>query len=107
MEALPTIKPLINRVVVKRLPAERIDASGIVRPDVAMEERPQLARVLSVGPWMDKDYKPVPCEIKEGDIVVFGKYSYSEISLKGQEFLVLRNDEIWGVVQDLVIEEEQ
>lgn len=93
------IKPLRDRVVARKIEDDEKTKDGIYIPDSA-KERPQRAEILAVGDGklMD-DGKIVPMQVKVGDVVIFGKYSYSEVEVDGEEYLMLREDEIWGVIQ--------
>jgi chaperonin GroES len=92
------IRPLHDRVIVKRLDEERKTASGIVIPDTAAE-KPDQGEIVSVGKGkMNDDGKLVPLEVKPGDRVLFGKYSGQTVTVKGEELLVMREDDIMGVV---------
>ena len=88
------LKPLGDRVIVKRLEEEEKTASGIVRPDVA-KEKPQKGEVVAVGPGkLLEDGSRSEMEVKEGDVVYFPKYSGTEVKYEGDEYLILRMDEI-------------
>jgi chaperonin GroES len=92
------IRPLHDRVIVKRLDEERKTASGIVIPDTAAE-KPDQGEIVSVGKGkMNDDGKLVPLEVKPGNRVLFGKYSGQTVTVKGEELLVMREDDIMGVV---------
>jgi len=92
------IRPLHDRVIVKRLDEERKTASGIVIPDTAAE-KPDQGEIVSVGKGKtNDDGKLVPLEVKAGDRVLFGKYSGQTVTVKGEELLVMREDDIMGVV---------
>jgi chaperonin GroES len=92
------LRPLHDRVIVKRLEEEKKSAGGILIPDTATE-KPQKGEVLAVGPGrvMD-DGKVRPCDVKKGDIVLFGKYSGSEIRLDGEDLVVMKEDDIVAVL---------
>ena len=91
------IRPLHDRVVVKRMEEERTSAGGIVIPDSATE-KPVRGEVLSVGNGKILDNGDVrPLDVKAGDKVLFGKYSGTEIKIDGEEVLVMREDDIMGV----------
>lgn len=85
-------KPLGERALVKLVEREEKTASGIVLPDTA-KEKPQTAEVIAVGDAED-------IKVKEGDIVVFAKYSGTEISLNGDDYMILDADDILGVVEE-------
>jgi len=93
------IRPLHDRVIVKRLEAERTTASGIVLPDSA-GEKPDQGEVLAVGPGKrDDNGKQVALDVKVGDRVLFGKYAGQTVKVDGQELLVLREEDLVGVVE--------
>jgi chaperonin GroES len=93
------IRPLQDRVIVKRLEErEQRSAGGIIIPDTA-QEKPQEGKVVAVGPGRREDGKVVPVDVKPGDRILFGKYAGSEIKLDGEEHLILREEDILGVVQ--------
>ena len=92
------IRPLHDRVMVKRLEEERKTASGIVIPDTAAE-KPDQGEVLAIGPGKkNEDGKLVPVDVKVGDKVLFGKYSGQTVKVEGEELLVMREEDIMGVV---------
>jgi chaperonin GroES len=92
------IRPLHDRVVVRRLEEERKTASGIVIPDTAAE-KPDQGEVIAVGNGkILDDGKTRPLDVKVGDRVLFGKYSGQTVKVKGEEFLVMREEDIMGVV---------
>ena len=93
------IRPLHDRVVIKRLDEERTSAGGIVIPDTATE-KPIRGTVLAIGPGkMLTDGKVVPLALKNGDTVVFGKYAGTEIKLDGHDYIVMREEDIMGVIE--------
>ncbi len=92
------IRPLHDRVLVKRLEQEEQIRGGIIIPDTA-KEKPQEAQVIAVGPGkLNDDGKRSPMDVKAGDKVLMGKYSGSEIKLDDDEYVILREDEILAVV---------
>jgi chaperonin GroES len=93
------IKPLANRVLVKRLEEDlQKTAGGIIVPDTAME-KPQRGKVVALGPGrMNEDGKRIKMEVKVGDDILFGKWSGSEISIDGDEFLFMKDDDILAVL---------
>jgi chaperonin GroES len=93
------IRPLGDRVVIKRLEAEETTKSGIVLPGAA-KEKPQMAEVVAVGPGGYVDGKEIKMELKVGDKVFFSKYSGSEVKLDGEEYLILKQDDVLGIVED-------
>jgi chaperonin GroES len=93
------IKPLYDRVVVKRLEEERKTASGIVIPDTAAE-KPDQGEVIAVGPGKPTDSGEVrPLTVKVGDKVLFGKYAGQAIKVEGEELLVMREEDILGIIE--------
>ena len=92
------IKPLYDRVVIKRMEEEKMSAGGIVIPDTAAE-KPSMGEVVHAGPGKTDDSgKLVPMGVKAGDKVLFGKYSGQEFKLEGQDLLHMREDDIIGIV---------
>ena len=93
------LRPLHDRVIVKRLDNERTTASGIVIPDSAAE-KPDQGEVVAVGPGKGpEDGKVLPMDVKVGDKVLFGKYAGQTVKVDGDEVLVIREDEILAVLQ--------
>jgi len=93
------LRPLHDRVIVKRLDNERKTASGIVIPDSAAE-KPDQGEVLAVGPGKKtEDGKVLPVDVKVGDKVLFGKYAGQAVKVDGDELLVIREEEILAVIQ--------
>ena len=92
------LRPLHDRVIVKRLEEERKTASGIVIPDTAAE-KPDQGEVMAVGPGKkNEDGKLFPVDVKVGDKVLFGKYAGSTVRVDGDELLVMREEDIMAVV---------
>ncbi|MBO7174088.1 MAG: co-chaperone GroES [Burkholderiaceae bacterium] len=92
------IRPLHDRVIVKRVETERMTASGIVLPDSA-GEKPDQGEVLAVGPGKrDEAGKLIPMDVKVGDRVIFGKYAGQTVKFEGKEYLVMREEDIMGVL---------
>lgn len=92
------IKPLRDRIIVRRVGGEEKTKGGIIIPDSA-QEKPQEGEVVAVGSGkVLDDGRVVPLEVKKGDRVLFGKYAGSEVKLDGEELLMMREDEILGVV---------
>ena len=92
------LKPLADRVIVKKLEAEEKTAGGIVLPDTA-KEKPQQAEVLAVGPGkFDEKGNRQPMELKVGDKVLFAKYSGTEVKIEGVEYLILAERDIHAVI---------
>ena len=93
------IRPLHDRVIVKRLEEERKTASGIVIPDAAAE-KPDQGQIIAVGPGKrDENGKHVAVDVKVGDRVLFGKYAGQTVKVDGEELLVMREEDIMGVVE--------
>jgi len=93
------IRPLHDRVIVKRLEGqEERSAGGIIIPDTA-KEKPQEGKVVAVGSGKREDGKVVPLDVKAGDRILFGKYSGSDIKLDGEEHLILREEDILAVLE--------
>ncbi len=93
------IRPLQDRVIVKRIAEEEKSKGGIIIPDTA-KEKPQEGKVVAVGKGkLNDDGKLITLDVKVGDKILFGKYSGSEIKLNGEEHLIMREDDILGVVE--------
>ncbi len=93
------IRPLGDRVVVKPLPTEERTKGGIVLPDTA-KEKPQQGEVLAVGPGRLLDNgQRVPIDLKVGDKILYSKYAGNEIKMEGEEYLILRESDILGVIE--------
>ncbi|MBN1297750.1 co-chaperone GroES [bacterium] len=94
------IRPLNDRIIVQRLENEdQKSAGGIIIPDSA-KEKPQEGKVLAVGPGKrDEDGKRMKPDVKEGDRVLFGKYAGTEVKIDGVEYLIMREDDILGVLE--------
>lgn len=93
-------KPLLDRVVIQRVEEENRTAGGIIIPDTA-KEKPSQGIVVAVGPGgRDEDSKPVAMTLKEGDRVLFGKWSGTEIKIDGQELLIMRESDVLGVLEN-------
>ncbi|KDR94383.1 chaperonin GroES [Peptoclostridium litorale DSM 5388] len=92
------IRPLADRVVIKRLEAEEKTKSGIVLPGSA-KEQPQMAEVVEVGPGGVVDGKEIKMEVSKGDKVIFSKYAGSEVKIDGEEYTILRQSDILAVVE--------
>lgn len=93
------LRPLGDRVIVKRRENERKTASGIVLPDNATE-KPDQGEVLAVGPGKrTEDGKVLPMNLKVGDVILFGKYSGQSVKLEGDEVLVMREDDVMATVE--------
>ncbi|MDQ0392627.1 co-chaperone GroES [Labrys monachus] len=91
-------RPLHDRVVVQRVDAEEKTKGGIIIPDTA-KEKPQEGKVVAVGPGgRDEAGKLTPLDVKEGDRVLFGKWSGTEIKLDGEDYLIMKESDIMGIV---------
>jgi chaperonin GroES len=97
--AAPTFTPLHDRILVKRIEEGESIRGGIIIPDSA-KEKPQQGEVISVGKGKSNDEgKVFPLDVKAGDTVLFGKYSGTEIKLDGEEFLIMREEEVLGILK--------
>jgi chaperonin GroES len=93
------IRPLQDRVIVKRLEEEEKTKGGIIIPDTA-KEKPQEGKVIAVGKGkMTDDGKLIPLDVKVGDKILFGKYSGTEVKIEGEEHLIMREEDILGVIE--------
>jgi chaperonin GroES len=91
-------RPLHDRVVVKRIEAEEKTAAGIIIPDTA-KEKPQQGEVIAVGPGgRDETGKLIPIDVQAGDRVLFGKWSGTEVKIDGDEYLIMKESDIMGVL---------
>ena len=92
-------RPLHDRVVVKRVDEESKTAGGIIIPDTA-QEKPMQGKIIAVGPGArDEAGKIVPLEVKAGDLVLFGKWSGTEVKIDGQELLIMKESDIMGILE--------
>ena len=93
------IRPLQDRLLVKRLEEKEVKKGGIIIPDTA-KEKPQEGQVIAVGPgrW-GEDGKRIPMEVKAGDRILFGKYSGSEVKVADEEHLIMREEDVLGILQ--------
>ncbi len=93
------IRPLQDRLIVKRLEEEEKTTSGLYIPDTA-KEKPQQGQVVAVGKGKVKDDGTIqPLDLKPGDTILFGKYSGQEIKVEGEDLLIMREDDVYGVVE--------
>ena len=93
------IRPLQDRIIVKRLDEEEKTKGGIIIPDSA-KEKPQEGKVIAVGKGkVGDDGKLTPLDVKKGDKVLFSKYSGTEVNIEGEEHLIIREDDVLGVVE--------
>ena len=94
-----TLKPLSDKVIVKKLEPEEKTAGGIVLPDT-VKEKPQEGKVIAVGPGaVDDKGQRKPVDVKEGDHILFAKYSGTEVKLEGEEYLILSERDILAIVK--------
>ena len=95
-------RPLHDRVVVRRIEAEEKSAGGIIIPDTA-KEKPSQGEVIAVGPGgRDESGKLIPLDLREGDRVLFGKWSGTEVKIDGQELLIMKESDIMGIIDEPV-----
>ena len=93
------LKPLADRIVVKPSEAEEKTKSGILLPDSA-KEKPTKGKVVSVGPGrLDDNGKPMELGVRAGDTVFYGKYSGTEVEIDGEKFVIVRESELFGVLE--------
>jgi chaperonin GroES len=93
------LRPLGDRILVKRVKEEERTKGGIIIPDTA-KEKPQEGKIVAVGKGKyDEHGKLIPIEVKAGDKILFGKYSGSEFKLEGEDLLILREDDILGIIE--------
>ncbi len=92
-------RPLHDRVVVRRIDSDEKTSGGIIIPDTA-KEKPQEGEVIAVGPGArDEDGKRITPDVKAGDRILFGKWSGTEVKIEGEEFLIMKESDIMGVVE--------
>ena len=96
---MASIKPLGDRVVVKPQPAEEMTASGLFIPDTA-KEKPQRGNVVSVGTGRVENGTKIDMTVSEGDVVLYGKYSGTEITIDDEDLLIMRESDILGVINE-------
>src|SRR5467141_4291659 len=95
-------RPLHDRVVIERIDAEAKTAGGIIIPDTA-QEKPQQGKVIAVGPGgRDESGKIIPIDLKKGDRILFGKWSGTEVKIDGVEYLIMKESDIMGVIEQTV-----
>jgi chaperonin GroES len=93
------IRPLQDRIILKRIAEEEKSKGGIIIPDTA-KEKPQEGKIVAVGKGkVNEDGKIIPLDVKVNDRVLFGKYSGSEINIDGEEHLIMREDDVLGVIE--------
>jgi chaperonin GroES len=91
------IKPLSDRVLVRPIEAEEKTSTGIIIPDTA-KEKPQRGTVIAAGPGKVENGNKIDISVKKGDEILYGKYSGTEVTLEGEEFLIMRESDILGIV---------
>jgi chaperonin GroES len=92
-------RPLHDRIIVQRIEGQEVSAGGIIIPDTA-KEKPQEGKVIAVGPGVVlKDGKILPLQVKPGDRVLFSKYGGTEIKFEDGDYLVMREDDILGIIE--------
>lgn len=92
-------RPLYDRILVERVESEEVTKGGIILPDSA-KEKPQQGKIIAVGHGRRlEDGKLVPLELKAGDTILFGKYSGTEIKIEGVEYLIMKEDDVLGLVE--------
>jgi chaperonin GroES len=93
------IRPLHDRILVKRLEEQEVKKGGIIIPDSA-KEKPQEGKVIAVGTGkVGDDGKKIPLDVKAGDKILFGKYSGSEVKVEDEEYLILREEDVLGILE--------
>jgi chaperonin GroES len=93
------LKPLQDRILVQRVEEEKTTKGGIIIPDTA-KEKPAEGKVIAVGDGkVADDGKRIPLAIKKGDRILFGKYSGTEVKIEGEEYLIMREDDVLGVIE--------
>ncbi len=94
------IRPLHDRILVKRLEGEKRSKGGIIIPDTA-KEKPVEGKVIAVGKGKILDNGEIrPLDIKEGDRILFGKYAGTEVKITGEEYLIMREDDVVGIIEE-------
>lgn len=94
------LRPLQDRIIVERIEEETKTAGGIIIPDTVSKEKPQEGKVIAVGKGkVTEDGKLLPVDVKVGDRVLFGKYAGSDVKVDGKEYLIMREDDILGVIE--------
>ena len=94
------VRPLHDRIIIQRLEEDEQKIGGIIIPDTA-KEKPQQGKVIAVGDGKFKeDGKRQPLDVKDGDTILFGKYSGQEIKIDGEDYLIMREDEVLAVIED-------
>jgi len=93
------IRPLYDRLIVKRADAETKTSSGIIIPDTA-REKPQEGKVIATGKGkLNEDGSVIPMDVKAGEKIIFGKYAGTEIKIDGEDYLIIKEDDVMGIIQ--------
>ena len=93
------IRPLHDRILVKRMEEHEVKKGGIISPDTA-KEKPQEGKVIAVGNGkVGEDGKKIPLDVKAGDKILFGKYSGSEVKVEDEEYLILREEDVLAIIE--------
>ena len=94
------IRPLYDRIIVKRFAAQEKTESGIIIPDTA-KEKPYEGEIIAVGKGsIQEDGTLIPLEVKKGDLIIFGKYAGTEITLDGEEYLMMKESDVFGIIEE-------
>ncbi len=92
------VKPLADRILVRRIEEQEVKKGGIIIPDTA-KEKPQEAEVMAVGPGaVGEDGKRIPMEVKKGDRILIGKYAGTEVKIDGKEYIIMREDDVLAII---------
>jgi|APSaa5957512622_1039677.scaffolds.fasta_scaffold15625_2 chaperonin GroES len=101
------IRPLYDKIIVKRFEAQEKTDSGIIIPDTA-KEKPYEGEIIAVGKGTVKeDGTLVPLEVKKGDLIIFGKYAGTEIKLDGEDYLMMQESDVFGIVEKVATRKKQ
>ncbi len=93
------VRPLGDRILVRRLEEQEVVKGGIIIPDTA-KEKPQRGEVVAVGPGrLDDDGKRIPLDVKKDDQILFGKYAGNEVTIEDEEYLIMREDDVLAVIE--------
>ncbi len=93
------VQPLADRILVKRIEEEEIKKGGIIIPDTA-KEKPQQAEVIGVGSGrLNDEGKRIPLELKKGDKILMGKYSGTDVKIKGEEYVIMREEDVLAIIK--------
>jgi chaperonin GroES len=93
------LKPLQDRILVERVEEEQKTKGGIIIPDTA-KEKPAEGKVIAVGNGkLDENGKRIPLDLKKGDRILFGKYSGTEVKIEGKEYIMMREDDVLGIIE--------